>query len=175
MTEKQENILRAALQLFAAEGYHATPTSKVAKAAGVSEGLIFRHFGSKEGLLQGILDAGEEAGRKEIGLLLAEKDPESLLRMAIHRPFQVAEDAGQLEFWKLIYKLKYELGRTGEYGRDQLEKALASSFRKLGYAHPLKEASFFLLHFDAVVAALVTGTLEHPRSVRNYWLAKYGL
>lgn len=174
MTEKQENILRAALQLFAAEGYHATPTSKVAKAAGVSEGLIFRHFGSKEGLLQGILDAGEEAGRKEIGLLLAEKDPESLLRMAIHRPFQVAEDAGQLEFWKLIYKLKYELGRTGEYGRDQLEKH---------WHHPSensdmrirKRSILFLLHFDAVVAALVTGTLEHPRSVRNYWLAKYGL
>ena len=28
VTEKQENILRAALQLFAAEGYHATSTSK---------------------------------------------------------------------------------------------------------------------------------------------------
>ena len=44
MTEKQENILKAALQLFAKEGFYATSTSKVAKLAGVSEGLIFRHF-----------------------------------------------------------------------------------------------------------------------------------
>ena len=37
MTEKQEKILQAALQLFAKEGYHATSTNKVAKLAGVSE------------------------------------------------------------------------------------------------------------------------------------------
>ena len=49
MTEKQEKIVQSALQLFAQEGYHATSTSKVAKHAGVSEGLIFRHFRNKDG------------------------------------------------------------------------------------------------------------------------------
>ena len=51
MTEKQENILNTALELFAKDGYDATSTSKIAKCAGVSEGLIFRHYGSKDGLL----------------------------------------------------------------------------------------------------------------------------
>ncbi len=58
MTEKQEKILQSALELFAKEGFHATSTNKVAKHAGVSEGLIFRHFGNKEGLLQAILAEG---------------------------------------------------------------------------------------------------------------------
>ncbi len=37
MTEKQERILKAALELFAQEGFKATSTNKVAKRAGVSE------------------------------------------------------------------------------------------------------------------------------------------
>jgi len=44
MTEKQEKIIKSALELFALEGYAATSTRKAAERAGVSEGLIFRHF-----------------------------------------------------------------------------------------------------------------------------------
>ena len=60
MTDKQLNILKIALQLFANEGFHATSTSRIAKEAGVSEGLIFRHFINKEGLLRAILKQGED-------------------------------------------------------------------------------------------------------------------
>ena len=60
MTSKKENILNAALELFALEGYYATSTSAIAKKAGVSEGLIFRHFKNKEGLLEAIFQMGEE-------------------------------------------------------------------------------------------------------------------
>jgi AcrR family transcriptional regulator len=51
MTEKKELILQTALRLFSEQGYEATPTNRIAKEAGVSEGLIFRHFENKEGLL----------------------------------------------------------------------------------------------------------------------------
>ena len=46
----KENILHTALRLFAEQGYDRTPTSQIAREAGVSEGLIFRHYGSKAGL-----------------------------------------------------------------------------------------------------------------------------
>jgi len=39
MTNKQEEILLTALELFARDGFRATSTSKVAKHAGVSEDL----------------------------------------------------------------------------------------------------------------------------------------
>ena len=48
MTDKQEKILQAALELFAKEGFKGTSTNKIAKKAGVSEGLIFRHFENKD-------------------------------------------------------------------------------------------------------------------------------
>lgn len=51
MTEKQRNILKAAIKLFATKGYHATSTSEIAKEANVAEGTIFRHYKSKKDIL----------------------------------------------------------------------------------------------------------------------------
>ena len=44
MTNKQQKILSSALKLFAKQGFDATSTRSIAQDAGVSEGLIFRHF-----------------------------------------------------------------------------------------------------------------------------------
>lgn len=43
--------MRVALGLFAKHGFTATSTKKIATAAGVSEGLVFHHFGTKFGVL----------------------------------------------------------------------------------------------------------------------------
>jgi AcrR family transcriptional regulator len=48
---RKDDILDAAVTLFAENGYFATPTSAVAKTAGVAEGLIFHHFKNKAGIL----------------------------------------------------------------------------------------------------------------------------
>ncbi len=48
---RKDDIINAAVSLFAENGYFATSTSAVAKRAGVSEGLIFHHFQSKVGIL----------------------------------------------------------------------------------------------------------------------------
>lgn len=51
LTEKQWNILKAALPVFMEKGYSATTTSEIARAAGVAEGTIFRHFKTKKDIL----------------------------------------------------------------------------------------------------------------------------
>src|SRR5665213_3996349 len=43
-------IVKAALPLFARKGYAETATRELARAAGVSEPLLYRHFPSKEAL-----------------------------------------------------------------------------------------------------------------------------
>ncbi|MFD3449991.1 TetR/AcrR family transcriptional regulator [Microbacteriaceae bacterium 4G12] len=55
MTEKQRKIVEAAITIFAEKGYAATSTSEIAKASGVAEGTIFRHYGTKENLLLAII------------------------------------------------------------------------------------------------------------------------
>src|SRR5690625_1225728 len=51
LTEKQREILKATVILFAEKGYAATSTSEIAKKAGVAEGTIFRHYKTKKELL----------------------------------------------------------------------------------------------------------------------------
>jgi AcrR family transcriptional regulator len=51
-------ILAAALPLFAARGLDGTTTRDLARAAGVTEPVLYRHFPSKDDLFAAVLDAG---------------------------------------------------------------------------------------------------------------------
>jgi AcrR family transcriptional regulator len=54
--ERREQILAAAISLFAKHGFSGTTTKEIAKAAGVSEAMVFRHFANKDALYGAILD-----------------------------------------------------------------------------------------------------------------------
>ncbi len=47
-------IINSAIKLFSSKGYSATTTTLIAKEAGVSEAIIFKHFRNKENLLKEI-------------------------------------------------------------------------------------------------------------------------
>jgi AcrR family transcriptional regulator len=51
-----DKLLLAAIDLMAEKGYHATTTKEIAAAAGVNEVTLFRHFGSKQKLLEAAFD-----------------------------------------------------------------------------------------------------------------------
>ncbi|MGE5698808.1 MAG: TetR/AcrR family transcriptional regulator [Deltaproteobacteria bacterium] len=55
-TRKRAAILAAASRLFAEKGYANTPTSEIAREAGVAEGTLYHHFGSKDGIFLTIFD-----------------------------------------------------------------------------------------------------------------------
>lgn len=55
MTEKQQKIVVAAIDMFAEKGFAATSTNEIAKKAGVAEGTIFRHWKTKKDLLLSIV------------------------------------------------------------------------------------------------------------------------
>lgn len=58
---RRETILAAAKGCFAQHGFAGTTTKSVATAAGISEGLLFKHFASKSALYAAILDEVCEA------------------------------------------------------------------------------------------------------------------
>ncbi|MFN2138715.1 MAG: TetR/AcrR family transcriptional regulator [Candidatus Promineifilaceae bacterium] len=51
MSDKRTQLLEASIDLFAEEGFWNTPTTRIAKHAGVGTGTLFNYFGSKEGLI----------------------------------------------------------------------------------------------------------------------------
>jgi AcrR family transcriptional regulator len=54
--ERREQILTTAVNLFSQHGFRGTTTKEIARAAGVSEAMVFRHFATKDALYGAILD-----------------------------------------------------------------------------------------------------------------------
>lgn len=52
---KKELILHVSLELFATRGIHSTSMDEIAKTAGISKGLIYNYFNSKDDLIKEIL------------------------------------------------------------------------------------------------------------------------
>ena len=53
---RREQILATAVSLFSQRGFKGTTTKEIARAAGVSEAMVFRHFENKDALYEAILD-----------------------------------------------------------------------------------------------------------------------
>jgi AcrR family transcriptional regulator len=53
--ERQASLIQAATRLFAKKGFNGTTTKEIAKAAGISEALVFKHFPTKRALYAAIL------------------------------------------------------------------------------------------------------------------------
>jgi AcrR family transcriptional regulator len=76
--ERQAGIIATAASLFAARGFTGTTTKEIAKAAGCSEALVFKHFPTKRALYAAIL---------------AEKAPFSELLAAVDEAAKKRDDA----------------------------------------------------------------------------------
>jgi AcrR family transcriptional regulator len=55
-SERRTQLLRVALEQFAANGYHLTSMNQVAEAAGVTKPVLYQHFRSKKALYSELLE-----------------------------------------------------------------------------------------------------------------------
>ena len=62
--ERRRTIVQAALRVFSSSSYAGSTTAEIAREAGVSEPLLYRHFPSKRDLWSACLDAAWEEFRE---------------------------------------------------------------------------------------------------------------
>jgi AcrR family transcriptional regulator len=55
--DRKAQIVKVATQLFAKNGFKGTTTREIARKAGISEAVIFKHFSRKEDLYKAIIDS----------------------------------------------------------------------------------------------------------------------
>ena len=173
MTERQRKILDTALQLFANKGFDNTSTAAIAKKAEVSEGLIFRHFKNKHGLLNALMEDVETRINIIFAPVIAEKDPPKIIQRFISIPFEV--DAGQYDFWKLQYKLKWQPEYNNPSKMKPVADKLTGAFEKLGYANPDKEALMLIHLLDSIATETLKGNINEKDKdeYRKFLLKKY--
>ena len=87
-TDRQRQLLDAALTVFSRKGFKGATTKEIAAAAGVAEAVIFQHFPSKEALYNAVLDlnlGAWETGRdaEAVRKCMERCDDEGLLRTLI--------------------------------------------------------------------------------------------
>lgn len=92
--EPRRLLLDAARELFARQDYRSTTTREIAEAAGVSEYLLFRHFGSKAALFREALvlpftDFVDEFGRTWQSVVPEETNEEDLARHFVEQLYDL--------------------------------------------------------------------------------------
>jgi AcrR family transcriptional regulator len=173
MTDKQEKILEAALKLFAEDGYDAISTNKVALMAGVSEGLVFRHFKSKEGLLHAIMDMGRNKLLELFENISAKDEPENIIRKVIEIPFTIGND--EYHFWRLMYMVKWRNDNYMDTLFEPVNNMLIEAFRKLKYPYPVAEAMVVKMFIDGIATNILLRTPDHIDKLKESIFRKYGL
>lgn len=146
MTKKKKQILQTALDLFANEGYQNTSTSKIACRAGVSEGLIFKHFQSKEGLLSAVVNLANEDIKAFIKRMENQEDPRKVIETVFEFPPLVSTNR---DFWKLQFSLKYQCpGKKQFHEKHELVETvkdrLEQAFTDLNYENPKMETHLLM-------------------------------
>lgn len=170
---KKEIILEQALELFGENGYNATSTKKIAKAAGVSEWLIFSHFTNKAGLLDVILEKSEKKIDKTIKNILLEKEPKDIIRKTIEILFEYSEK--DYHFWKLTFQLKWELNYTNTKHYKNLYNKLVQCFDELWYEESELEAKFLLQTTETILSKIVKGEKTEQEKIKVFLLKKYNI
>lgn len=101
--EKKTLIMDVALEHFAGQGYHNTTITHIAKHAGISKGLMYNYFESKEELLTEIIS-------RAMGEISHYFDPdkdgslsEEEFELFIRKYFILLRE--KLSFWRLFFQL----------------------------------------------------------------------
>ena len=86
--QRREQLIQVATRLFAEHGYEATTTKDIAKSAGVTEPILYRHFKSKQELFVAIVKAVSAQTMKHWEDLIAGVDDpaEQIRRIAAELP-----------------------------------------------------------------------------------------
>lgn len=120
--EKTKLILDTTLELFAEKGYHQTSISDITRKAGISKGLLYNYFESKEELLRNIIQIGYHAAYDNLDLngdhTLAKEEFIHFLRITFR---SVRENP---KFWKLYSALVMQPGVQDLVMTEYGEKAL---------------------------------------------------
>ncbi len=76
----RERLLRAAADVFDRKGYAAASVREIVERAGITKPVLYYHFGSKEGMLNAILDEGERLLRAAVANALRHTEARARVR-----------------------------------------------------------------------------------------------
>lgn len=177
-TEKKQLILDAALKLFSEKGYENASISQIAKEAGISKGLVYNYFESKESLLVSILNLGIDEM-----LQLYDLDKDGVLDCSemeyfITESFRLLTE--NTNYWKLYFNVAMQpvVFKILEMRMKEIVNTIlritTRYFDSLGFENPSAEALLFGATMDGVSLNYVMAPDHYPlQLIQNQLILKY--
>src|SRR5690606_27588921 len=136
MYSRKEKIAQASLRLFAERAYSDPSTKEIAHAAGVSEALIFKHFGNKDSLLTHLIKAGYRRVLQHHRGMLHYSSAKAFLANMISLPSKL--DAEPSLFWNMQERLSHIPCSRPPYEQviKRVQPVVLLAFKELLYAAP---------------------------------------
>ncbi|MGE5508782.1 MAG: TetR/AcrR family transcriptional regulator [Chitinophagales bacterium] len=86
-------LITEARSLFASQGYDRTTMAQIARAAGITEGAIYRHFSDKRALFQACIGPVlEEAFSRSLALVVDAADPRRMVQEMVEVRLQLLRE-----------------------------------------------------------------------------------
>ncbi len=173
--EARDELLSAALRVFAGRGYGDASMDAIAAEAGYSKGALYWHFASKEELLVTLLDERIDKPMRERFALLASAPPERDMTVEATDAFgrQIDEEREALllerEYWSLAIRdpeLRARYAERQAELRSELGAALEVRARHLGTPDLGMSAEDLARIVMAIIGGLAVDELIEPGSVR---------
>lgn len=124
VVDKKEHIMTHAIQLFADKGFEATSIRDLAKAADVNVAMVNYYFGSKEKLIEAIVEEKAAYMKDRIEELEADKTMSEIDKVNALIEDYVNRITSSPNFHKLLYKEL--MGNT----RENLHQFITTSFTR---------------------------------------------
>ena len=173
--EAREELLDAALRVFARRGYREASVDEIAGEAGYSKGALYWHFSGKEELLVALLEERIDAPMRDRFGLLASAPPERDMSVEASREFarQLGEAREALllerEYWSLAIRdpeLRARYCERQKELRDALAAGIEARARHLGTPELTMPAEDVARIVMSVIGGLGFDELIEPRTVR---------
>lgn len=125
--ERKEQILEAAIEVFARSGFHGARMDDIAKQAGLSKGALYWYFDSKDAIIQGIMDRMFAGEFEQLGEILEADMPakvklQTFIDLAIDEVTHMESLIPIIyEFWSLVQRKKKISEALGGYYRGYLD------------------------------------------------------
>ena len=176
---KKNLIMDTALELFANQGYYTTSISKIASKAGISKGLMYNYFESKDELIKEIVYKGIDEllqifDPNKDGILTNEE-----FEFFVHENFRILKQ--NIHYWKLYFATVMQPAVHKLIQEKLMEllpgllKTLAAYFKQKNVANPEAEALLFGALMDGVSMNYIMDPENFPLEViKSMIIKKFG-
>jgi AcrR family transcriptional regulator len=179
--EAREELLAAALRVFAKRGYRQAGVDEIAAEAGYSKGALYWHFPGKEELLVALLGERVDAPMREMVALLESAPPDRDMSLVATREFarQLDEQREAVlidrEYWSLAIRdpeLRTRYTQRQAELRRSLARAMEARASHLGTPELPMPADAVARIVMSIIAGLAVDELTEPGSVPPHLLGE---